>query len=382
MTFKNNIRPDFMVSLFLVLLTLGVYWQVRDHEFISFDDNTYITENRHVKTGLTQENILWAFRFSDKGGTYWHPLTWLSHMTDCHFYGLNPGMHHTTNLLFHIANTILLFLLFKRMTGALWQSAFVAALFALHPLNTDSVAWVAERKNVLSTFFWILTMLAYVRYTEHPGFFRYMTMFLSFVLGLLSKPMLVTLPCVLLLLDYWPLKRFLISDCRFPIESKNEMSPAQTGDRKSKVLWEKLPLFALSAASVCLSSLSLQRYKNIIFPESVLMTLRIENALVSYVRYILKMICPQNLAFYYPYPDSLPTWQSLGAAILLVIISYLTIRAFRSMPYLITGWLWYLGTLVPVSGLIQAGLWPATADRWAYVPLIGLFIMIAGEFLI
>ena len=196
---------DILICLFLVIVTLAVYWQVQNYDFVNFDDDVYVTENRHVQEGLTLKGITWAF--TEFSPTYWHPLTWLSHMLDCELYGLEPGMHHLTNLLFHIVNTLLLFLVFRKMTGSLWQSAFVAALFALHPINVDTVAWVAERKNVLSTFLWILTMFTYARYIEKPGLFRYMLTFSVFALGLMAKPMLVTLPFVLLLLDYWPLRR-------------------------------------------------------------------------------------------------------------------------------------------------------------------------------
>ncbi len=360
-----NIRRDILVCLFLVLTTLAVYWQVGDHEFVNFDDDLYVTENYHVQRGLTLENINWAFSFTDKEKTYWHPLTWLSHMLDCQLYGLSPGMHHLTNLVLHIVSTLLLFLVFNRMTGALWRSAFIAALFALHPLNVDSVAWVAERKNLLSTFFWMLTMLAYVRYTERPGIYRYLLTFLVFALGLLAKPMLVTLPLVLLLLDYWPLGRV-----RF----------GQSGGEGSiafRLILEKVPLLALSVVSIFLSSLSLHRAGAVVPMELVPMKLRIANALVSYIKYIGKMIWPENLAVLYPYPHMVPMWQTIGALLLLVCVSVLVVRMMRRMPCLVTGWLWYLGTLVPVIGLVQAGLWPAMADRFTYVPLIGLFVMIA-----
>ncbi|MDM8551657.1 tetratricopeptide repeat protein [Desulfobacterales bacterium HSG2] len=359
-----NIRPDFTVCLLLILSVLVVYWQVRHYEFISFDDNVYVAENRYVRAGLTSETISWAFSFENKKGAYWQPLTWLSHALDCHLYELNAGMHHWTSLIIHIANSILLFLVFRRMTGEVRKSAFVAALFALHPLNVDSVAWIAERKNVLSTFFWMLTMLAYVRYTEQPGFSRYMPVFLAFLLGLMTKPMLVTLPFVLLLTDYWPL-------CRLSAEGTFRQSSI------FNLLLEKVPLFLLSAASVIVSSLSLQHYQNITVVQAVPMELRIANALISYIRYIEKMIWPRNMAFYYPYPDAIPLWQTAGAAVLLICVSFLTIRLLRRMPYLITGWLWYIGTLIPVSGLVQTGFWPAMADRWAYIPLIGIFVMIA-----
>ncbi|MDM8551656.1 tetratricopeptide repeat protein [Desulfobacterales bacterium HSG2] len=369
----SKIRPNLPVCLFLAVSVLIVYWQVRHYEFVSFDDVMYVTENRHVRAGLTPESVSWAFNFTDKEGTYWQPLTWLSHMLDCHLYGLNAGMHHWTSLMIHIANSLLLFFVFRRMTGEIRKSAFMAALFALHPLNVDSVAWVAERKNVLSTFFWILTMLAYVRYTEQTGLSRYIQLVSAFSLGLMTKPMLVTLPFALLLLDYWPLGRLSVVSCQSSVVS----CQSSVVSRQSSVLLEKIPLFVLSAVSVGISSLSLQHYDNVTSTHFAPMTLRIENALVSYIAYLWKMIWPRNLSVYYPYPETVPVWQTLGAVILLVGISLLIIRKLRQMPYLTTGWLWYLGTLVPVSGLMQTGLWPAMADRWAYIPLIGIFAMIA-----
>jgi Flp pilus assembly protein TadD len=298
-------------------------------------------------------------------------------MLDCELYGLNPGGHHLTNLLIHIVNTLLLFLVLKRMTGARWRSSFVAALFALHPLHVESVAWVAERKDVLSTFFWMLTMETYLRYVNSPRFHRYLLVLLCFAMGLLSKPMLVTLPFVLLLLDYWPLGRFRLgelgSNCNVSTQK-----PLKLSDQRLSVLQlvlEKTPFFVLSAAASILTFLAQQSggiVKSLkLFP----LETRIANALVSYVAYIGKMIWPSRLGFFYPYPDRVPIWQITGAALLLGSISFLVIRASYKRRYLGTGWLWYLGTLVPVIGLVQVGL-QSMADRYTYVPLIGLFIMI------
>ena len=350
-----NIRYDVLICLFLVMAILAVYGQMNYHEFINFDDSSYILKNQHVQKGLTSESISWAFSFTDIA--YWHPLTWLSHMLDCQIYGLIPSMHHRTSLIFHIVNSILLFFVLQKMTGALWKSAFVAALFALHPINVESVAWVAERKNLLSTFFWMLTMLAYVHYTIRPSLYRYLLTLLLLMLGLMAKPMLVTLPFVLLLLDHWPLGR---------------LRQQSTFD----LILEKIPFFALSAVSAYISSLSVQRYEIVVSMELVPMKLRIANALVSYVKYIEKMIWPKNLAVFYPFPDTLPIWQVFGAGLFLASISLLALLNFKKKPYLCVGWLWFLGTLIPVIGLKQAGLWPAMADRWAYVPLIGIFIII------
>ena len=374
-----NIRMDVLICLFLVLATLAVYWQVGNYPFIGFDDSLYVSNNQYVKTGFTCENIKWAFSFAHKDKTYWHPLTWLSHMLDVQLYGMNAGRHHRTNLILHIANSLLLFLVLGRMTKALWRSAFVAALFALHPLNVDSVAWVAERKNVLSTFFWMLTLLTYVYYTERPCLRRYLLTFVAFALGLMAKPMLVTLPFVLLLLDYWPLGRLRLKwlDGNMNERTNTIIKSGNQGPFAFRLILEKAPFLALSVVLIYLASLSLQRVGVVIPTESVPMKLRIANALVSYVGYIGKMIWPQNLAVFYPYPDMVPAWQCAGCGLLLAGLSVVMIWTLRDMPYFGVGWLWYLGTLVPVTGLVQAGLWPAMADRWAYVPLIGVFIIIA-----
>jgi len=352
---------DLPVCLLLSLITLAVYWQAIYHDFVNFDDVLYVTENQHIRSGLTSRSIAWSFSFSDKDKTYWHPLTWMSHVLDCQLYGLNPGMHHLTSVILHIANSILLFLVFKRMTGALWKSAFIAAMFSLHPLNVDSVAWIAERKNVLSTFFWMLTMLTYVFYAEQPKAYRYLLILLAFAFGLLAKPMLVTLPFVLLLLDYWPLGRF-----RYPSISSI-----------FRLITEKIPFFVLSAASTYFSISTLQGFGEVISMEMRPMELRVANALVSYVSYIEKMIWPQDLAVHYPYPDMLPIWKTLCTGVLLASVSLLVLLAMKRKPYLFVGWLWFFGTFVPVTGLMQVGIWPAMADRWAYIPLIGLFIMVA-----
>ena len=287
-------------------------------------------------------------------------------------------MHLLINLFLHIASTLLLFFVLRRMTGSLWKSAFVAALFALHPLNVESVAWASECKNVLSTFFWMLTMLTYARYAERPGFYRYLVTFFVFALGLMAKPMLVTLPFVLFLFDYWPLCRFKLAQSDGMGHGFSKSIPfVSRWSQVLRLVLEKVPFLSLSAVCIYLSSLSVQHLGIVISTASVPMKLRIYNALVSYVSYIKKMVWPHNLAVYYPYPESIPFWKVAGAALFLVCVSILVFRALRSKPYLAVGWLWYIGTLVPAIGLIQAGLWPSIADRFAYVPLIGLFIVIA-----
>lgn len=373
---KRTLHRDVLVCLFLVIATVAVYWQVRNHGFVNFDDDRYVTENPHVQAGLTRESIIWAFTATDVSN--WHPLTWLSHMLDCQIYGLSPKGHHLTNVLFHLANTVLLFLILKWMTGALWRSTFVAALFALHPLHVESVAWVAERKDVLSTFFWMLTIWAYLRYVERPAVNRYLLILFSLTLGLIAKPMLVTLPFVLLLLDYWPLDRFQLSQSGSAHPTKTHLSLIATKLRAEnfRLLWEKVPLLALAAISSIVTFLVQRSGASVgdwdIYPAG----LRIANALVAYVSYIGKMIWPQNLAVFYPHQgQSLQLWQAAGACLLLGLISVAVLRRARLHPYLVVGWFWYLGTLVPVIGLVQIGA-QAMADRYTYVPLIGLFIMI------
>jgi len=351
----HNHGLKLLISLFLILTTLVAFEQVRNHAFLNLDDNIYVTENRQVQSGLTFKSLAWAFTAMHAG--LWHPLTWLSHMLDCELYGLNPGGHHLTNLLFHIVNTLLLFLVFKRMTGRLWMSGFIAALFALHPLHVESVAWVAERKDVLSTFFWMLTMWAYMRYVEGPGLNRYLLVLLSFTLGLLSKPMLVTLPFVLLLLDYWPLGRFQFGQ----LSGNSKLSTSKlisSSDQRSvalRLVLEKAPFFLLSALSSILTIFAAQRAGAVASLEYHPFESRFANALVSYVSYIEKMIWPHHLAVFYPYPEAFPIWKVAGAGLLLVFVSFLVILAARKRPYLVVGWFWYLGTLVPVIGLMQAG---------------------------
>ncbi|MHC4865215.1 MAG: tetratricopeptide repeat protein [Planctomycetota bacterium] len=359
-----------VICAFLVFSGVLVYSRLLGADFVNFDDPIYVSENEHVSTGLTGENVLWAFSSTDV--SYWHPLTWLSHMLDCEVFGLRPGLHHLSNLVLHIVNSVLVFLVFRQMTGALWRSGFLAAFFALHPLNVDSVAWVAERKNVLSTLFWLLTMWAYVRYAHRVGAWRYLLTLLFYALGLLAKPMLVTVPFVLLLLDYWPLGRVGLGS--------GDAAANGAGQQLSvvfRLVREKVPFFVLSAASVYWYCRAVERPGTAISREFVPVGLRIANALVSYAGYMGKMIWPSGLAVYYPFPDAVALWKTAGALLVLVCISVFVIVVGRRKRYLLVGWLWFLGTLVPVIGLYQAGLWPAMADRWAYVPLVGLFVMVA-----
>jgi len=392
-----TLRREGVICLILVIVTLAVYWQVGNHEFVNYDDNEYVTENRHVQSGLTPDSIAWAFTSTHAAN--WHPLTWLSHMLDCQIYGLNPGGHHLTNVILHILNSILLFLIFRRMTGALWKSAFIAALFALHPLHVESVAWVAERKDVLSTFFWMLTMGAYVLYTERPGIKIYLITVLLFALGLMAKPMLVTLPFVLLLLDYWPLGRFHIRYVD-DVQHTEDVSTKDTRRKKGKpryaaenalqadnnttsnyrwslvlpLLREKIPFLILAAVSSIVTFYVQQGGGAVGSLYAFPFIIRISNALASYISYIEKMLWPQHLALLYPHV--LEGWKIAGAFLILIFISYVAVRVMKRFPYIIVGWFWYLGTLVPVIGLVQVGS-QSMADRYTYVPLIGIFIIIA-----
>ena len=359
-----------LVCLMLAITTLVVFWQVLNHDFIDFDDDLYVTKNSNVQAGLTWQGIKWAFKTNHAYN--WHPLTWISHMFDCELYGLKPAGHHFTNVLFHVANTLFLFVVLKRMTGQLWPSAFIAALFALHPLHIESVAWVSERKDVLSTFFWLLTMWLYVRYTERPRFGTYLPVMVALGLGLMAKQMLVTLPFVLLLLDYWPLRRFP----QAPRKRHRQKGAAPTASL-SHCFVEKIPLFILSAVAIVIVLFVQSKMTLVKSAALIPIKYRLANTLVAYTKYITKMFWPVNLGILYPHPGSdLPLWQVLAAACVLLSISIAVILACRSRKWLIVGWLWFIGTLVPVIGLVQVGL-QAMADRYTYVSLTGLFIIIA-----
>jgi Flp pilus assembly protein TadD len=350
-------RVELFISVTLVLMTLLVYCPSFDYPFVNYDDPAYVYENPRVLAGLTADGVGWAFTTFECGN--WHPLTWLSLQLDCTLYGgPKSGGFHLTNVLLHTVNTLLLFLVLGRMTGMVWRSAVVAALFALHPLHVESVAWVAERKDVLSTLFWMLALVAYLFYLKRPGLRRYLLVMLALVLGLLAKPMLVTLPCVLLLLDYWPLRRW------------------QSAASCHHLVQEKLPLFALVLAS-CAVTFCAQLHGQAVAPfEAFPMTARLGNALLAYTAYLGKMLWPLGLAAYYPHSGaSASVAQTLAAGLLLVALTVLVLGPGRRWPYLAVGWLWYLGTLVPVIGLVQVG-GQAMADRYTYVPLIGLFVLL------
>jgi Tfp pilus assembly protein PilF len=325
-----------------------------------------------VHKGVTFDSLTWAFASSH--ATNWHPITWISHMIDCQLYGLNPKGHHLTSLLFHVANTLLLLLIFVRMTGALWQSSLVAALFALHPLHVESVAWVAERKDVLSTFFMMLTLWVYTIYVKKGGVRRYLLVVLFFVLGLMSKPMLVTLPFILLMLDFWPLGRLgLIRDTR------NEVTGQHTDERPNifRLVLEKVPFFALAVGSSIVTFIVQERGGAVKLLEMYSIQTRTINAFVAYIEYIVNMVWPVKLAVLYPHPgNSLPIWKGVVTGLVMVLITVLVIRKARKIPYLAVGWFWYIVTLIPVIGIVQVGS-QAMADRYTYITLIGLFVIIA-----
>ena len=339
------------------MLTWGVFGQTLRYDFVNYDDPRYVYQNTTVTSGINLANIAWAF--SHIHAENWHPLTTITHMLDCQLYGLNARWHHFTNVLLHCLAVVLLFVALERMTDALWRSAFVAALFAVHPLHVESVAWIAERKDVLSALFFMLALLAYLHYTRTPSIGRYLAVALVVALGLMSKPMLVTLPFVLLLLDYWPLGRF-------------GAHRSNTGRRLLQLVLEKIPLIALSAISSIVTFLA-QRGA-IGWTEQLPVSARIGNALVAYVVYIRQMFWPAQLAVFYPHPENrLPVWE---ISLAFIVLAGITAAAFvfrKKAPYFVTGWLWYLAMLVPVIGLVQVG-WQGHADRYTYLPQIGLYI--------
>jgi len=372
---KFPIRADWMVALVLAAATGAVYWEVSAHLFVNYDDTIYVTNNRQVCSGLSWSSIAWAFRTTTAGN--WIPLTWLTHILDFQLYGFNSGGHHLTSLFIHLINVNALFFLLKRLTRALWRSAFVAALFAFHPLNVESVAWVAERKNVLCTLFWILGIWAYSRYAARPGWRRYAVVLLVFALGLMSKPMVVTLPLVLLLLDYWPLGRFSVTGSQRVSETETDpVSGKRARNGRGRValrlVLEKVPLLLLGIADGIITVKAQVESGSVIkFPLGA----RIENAVVSYLTYIEKTIWPVRLAALYPHPPSyLPSAKVAFATVVLVFITIGMLWGARRREYLAVGWLWFLASLVPVIGIIQAGV-QSTADRYAYIPLIGVFII-------
>jgi Flp pilus assembly protein TadD len=358
-----NAKRAMLIGFLLAAISFTLYWPATGFDFINYDDTYYVTYNPTVQQGITAAGVRWAFTSNHVSN--WHPLTWISHMLDCQWYGLKPAGHHLTNVLFHAANTALLFLVLLQMTGAMWRGALVAALFAWHPLHVESVAWVSERKDLLSTFFWLLTMSAYTAYAssrekkEQKSWVFYGLALVCLALGLLAKPMVVTLPLVLLLLDYWPLQRMAFS-----------RSVAL------RLMVEKIPFFALAVLD-CVATFRAQAESHSVVGTAALpVGERVANTLVSYVLYLWKTVWPENLAVPYPYSQTWTIAQAAGAGALLLAVTGLVFWRVRRQPYLAVGWFWFLGTLVPVIGLVQVGI-QFMADRYAYVPLIGIFIMAA-----
>ena len=382
-----NRRLTILAYILLAIATAVVYSPVRRADFVNYDDENYVTQNAHVQAGLSWNTFTWGWRSTEWDN--WQPLTWLSHALDCQLYGLNPVGHHFTNVLLHILNVLLLFLLLNRATAARGRSLLVAALFALHPLNVESVAWVAERKNVLSTLLFLLALGAYGRYAMKPDLRRYLPVLALFMLGLAAKPMVITLPFVLLLLDYWPLRRTeKPSQPVRPHPRGLKKLPRQTGPLLSnaalsplpaswsRLVLEKAPLLILCAGSASITVLAQKRGGAVRSLQDFSLWVRLQNALYAYAMYIWKALWPTRLAVLYPHPGRSLTVLQLGlAAVFLAAVSLFVWKLRLTRPYLVTGWLWYLGTLVPVIGLVQVGQ-QAMADRYAYIPLIGIFVML------
>ncbi len=366
-TIKNpTLLRVLMVYIVIILVTLSVYLPVNDFDFVNYDDDMYVLHNPRVLKGLTFKNILWSPTAIEAFN--WHPLTWISHMTDIQVFGLNAGGHHLTSAGFHIMNTILLLVWLNTMTGDFWKSSFVAALFALHPLHVESVAWIAERKDVLSTFFSFLTLLSYTHYCKKKNRQQYLLSLFFFICALMAKPMVVTLPFVFLLLDYWPLKRFP------EVFSKK----VQVYDKRvlGHLLIEKIPFFIFSFLSCWITIVA--QNSTVLSIETFPLIPRIANSLISYTEYLAKTVWPFPLAVLYPHPRMFFLWKFIASLFVVLSISYLAIRKIRHRPWLAVGWFWYIGTLVPVIGLVQVGV-QGYADRYTYIPLIGLFIMIAWQ---
>ena len=363
MTTSGRLTKAVLAAL-LATVTCLVYAPLGTHPFLHYDDHIYVSENPTVQAGLTREGVIWAFTTSRAAN--WHPLTWLSHMLDCQLFGVDPGRHHLVSAAIHAATAAITFLLFVSMTGAFWRSAFVAAVFALHPLHVESVAWISERKDVLSGLFWMLTIAAYLHYARRPSAARYLLVLVAFVAGLLCKPMLVTMPLVLLLLDVWPLRRL-----RVPwIESGRNDAPAGR-----RVWLDKIPLLLLSAASSVVTYLVQRSGGAMPTLEKIPIWERVGNAAIAYLVYVKKTVWPSSLAIFYPRQMD-PVWGVLLALLALIAATAVVLLLARRKPYLAVGWLWFVGTLVPTMGLVQVGM-QSMADRYMYIPMVGLAIMVA-----
>ena len=365
-------RLQALLGLALTALVMAVFAQVRDHDFVSLDDAAYVIENEQVARGLTASGLVWAVTAVDTGVGNWHPVTWVSHMVDVELFGMRAGAHHMVSVALHSVNTLVLFLLLAGMTGHVWRSACVAALFAIHPLHVESVAWIAERKDVLSTLFWLLATWAYVRYASTPTRLRFTLVVVLFALGLMSKPMVVTLPFTLLLLDWWPLNRV-------------RSAGTATGQGRSFNLrpWlpmvvEKWPLFAMSVLSGVMTVVAQRQGGAVVTLEAIPVSTRLANAALSFGTYAWQTVWPSGLSVFYPHAGSVQAAATAAAVAFVVGGSVAAARSARARRHVTFGWLWYIGTLVPVIGLVQVGM-QARADRYTYVPLIGLFVAIVWE---
>jgi Flp pilus assembly protein TadD len=365
-----NRRNQILTCLLLTGLILFVYYPVYESGFIDLDDDRYVFENRYVRDGLTVSGLKWAFSFN--GISYWHPVTWISLMLDSQLYGMSPGCFHLTNLFLHLCNALLLFLIFYRMTGDLFSCLLLSSFFALHPLNVESTVWITERKNVLSCFFWLLSLGSYVGYVEKPAVSTYIPVVIFMLLGIMAKPIVCVLPITLLLLDFWPLARL-----RIPFSELSDTNyPDRVSVPASHLIREKWPLFCLSAACVLMTVLSLSHHQTITGSVVVPMDLRIANAASAYLMYIWKLFFPFDLAILYPFPDDYRLWQVVLSSTCLLLLTILMIMFSKKRPFLAVGWLWFATTLFPASGLFQSGVWPAMADRFAYIPMMGLLLIL------
>ncbi len=368
--FPSSGKLPYVFALLLAVLTVALYYPAKTHPFVNYDDNVYVTENTQVRNGLTWDTVTWAFVTYDAGN--WHPVTWLSHALDVDLFDLNPAGHHQTSMLLHAVNVVLLFWVLLRATGYAGRSLMVAALFAVHPINVESVVWISERKTLLSMMFFLLALGAYRWYAANPKLVRYCTVAFLFALGLMAKPQIITLPFVLLLWDYWPLRRMTLS---FAKTAEASGAPSLFPQKSLRALIEeKLPLLGIAAASAVMTMKAQSASGAVLSLNATPLSIRLSNAIVSYVRYLQKAFWPLHLAPMYPHPgNSIPAWQVYGALLILLALTFLVEN--RRRGYLLVGWLWFLGTLVPMIGLVQVGR-QAMADRYAYLPLIGVFIMV------
>jgi protein O-mannosyl-transferase len=356
---------DFLIYLSIVLAIFAVYSQVKHFGFTNFDDDAYVYLNPVIRKGITLEGLLWAFSFHDIG--YFHPITWLSHMLDCELFGLNSGMHHLVNVVFHTANSLILFTVLRNMTGLRWSSCAVALLFSIHPVNVDTVAWISQRKNLLSLFFGLSAVFFYVRYVRYRRLIEYIITLFLFSVCLMAKPFLSTLPAIMILLDYWPLRRF-------GLLHEHNTSSINVRSKLVEAIAEKIPMFFLSALFIGIASYSTYKHGINISTNMVPMDFRIANASNAYLIYLQKIFWPVGLAVHHPFPNQIDIVRSVISAIAIVFITVMVVVNIRRFPYVFVGWFWFAISLLPASGIKMAGLWPSYAERWAYFPMIGIFI--------